>query len=140
MTPDEKAAMASQFMLDHFAKPEVARDYCLAELVVHFANGGEWRGVDAAVENLTPKGRQEEMDWVWPPETIVDDCFATEDRVAMRFHILFRHKKTGAVVIRRELGIFRLEGNRIAEIWVYFDDLSESKEREAAAAGLRDSG
>ena len=63
---------------------------------------------------------------------MVDDCFATDDRVGMRVRVVFRYKRTAAVATRHELVIFRLEGDGIAEIWASDDDLSERNQRAAA--------
>ena len=53
--PREKAAVTAQFMIAHLATPEVARDFCRPDVLVHFTRGEEWHGVEALVENLTPK-------------------------------------------------------------------------------------
>ena len=129
--------LARTFMLEHFARPELCHEYCTPDLVVHFASGKVWHSAAEAVDGLTPKNLAA-RETLWPPDVVIDECFGTRDRVAMRFRILFVWKETGTVVTRRELGIFHFVNDKIAEIWVYSDKFSEEKQRAAARAAKAD--
>ncbi len=96
-----------------------------------------WHIAAEAVDGLTPKNPAA-RETLWPPEVVVDECFGTRDRVAMRFRVLFIWKETGTVVTRSELGIFHFVNDKISEIWVYSDKPAEEKQRAAARAAKPD--
>ena len=111
---------ARRFMLEHFRNPKIIYELCSDDLVVHRAWGKSTTPSSEVVSLLSPPT---------DPHVIVDDCFASGSKVGMRFRVLFDHP-SGNQITRDELLIFRIDGDRIAEIWAYFDRSYEQEQRD----------
>ena len=107
-------------MLEHFKNPKIIYELCTDALVVHWAWGKSTTPASEVVKILSPPR---------DPRVYIDDCFASGNKVGMRVHVLFDHP-SGNQVIRDELLIFRMDGDRIAEIWAYFDRRYEQEQRD----------
>ena len=112
--------IARRFMLDHFKNPEIIYEMCTDDFVVHWAWGKSTSPASEVVRILSPPK---------DPHLEIDDCFASGNKVGMRFRV-FRDHPSGNQVVKNELLIFRMEGNRIAEAWVYFDRRYEQEQRD----------
>ena len=108
-------------MLEHFRNPAIIYELCTDDFTVHWAWGASTSPASEVVRMLTPPS---------DPHLEIDDCFASGDRVGMHFRVLLSHP-SGKEVVRDELLIFRMEGNRIAEAWAYWDRRYVKEQREA---------
>jgi hypothetical protein len=102
---------ARRLMLEHFRNPEIIYELCTDDLMVHWASGEQTSPASELVRELTPSS---------DPRVEIDDCFACGDKAGMRFRVLLDHP-SGEHIIKDELLMFRFEGERIAEIWAYWD-------------------
>jgi len=109
-----------RFMLEHFKNPTIIYEMCTDDFIVHWAWGESTYPASELVRMLSPPT---------DPHLEIDDCFASGDKVGMRFRVLFDHP-SGNQVVRYELLIFRMEGDRIAEAWAYWDRRYEQKQRD----------
>ncbi|GAF78655.1 unnamed protein product, partial [marine sediment metagenome] len=109
-----------QFMLEHFKNPTIIYEMCTDDLIVHWAWGDSTYPASEVFRILSPPT---------DPRLEIDDCFASGNKVGMRFRVLFDHP-SGNQVIRDELLIFRMEGDRVAEAWAYFDRRYEQEQRD----------
>ncbi len=118
-----------RFMLEHFKNPTIIYEMCTDDFVVHWAWGKSTFPASELVRDLSPPT---------DPHLEIDDCFASGNKVGMRFRVLFDHP-SGNQVVRDELLIFRMEGDRIAEAWAYFDRRYEQEQRDEldAMASIR---
>lgn len=100
-----------RLMLEHFKNPEIIYELCTDDLIVHWAWGASISPASEVVRILSPQT---------DPHIEIDDTFASGNKVGMRARMFLDHP-SGNQVVRNELLIFRMEGNRIAEVWAYFD-------------------
>ena len=112
--------IARRFMLEHFKNPTIIYEMCTDDFVVHWAWGNSTFPASEVVRLLSPPT---------DPHLEIDDCFASGNKVGMRFRMLFDHP-SGDQVVRDELLIFRMNGDRIAEAWAYFDRRYEQDQRD----------
>jgi hypothetical protein len=109
-----------RFMLEHFKNPTIIYEMCTDDFIVHWAWGKSTSPASEVVRILSPPT---------DPHLEIDDCFASGNKVGMRFRVLFDHP-SGNQVVRDELLIFRMEGDRIAEAWAYWDRRYEHEQRD----------
>ncbi len=110
----DSKAMEERFtklIQEHFRNPRIMKDLCTKECIVHFSYGTDWN-VDETIEHLS--GLSD------PPDCEIHDCFATGDKIALRFRALTKHE-SGGTLIKDENIIGRFKGDRIDEIWVAYD-------------------
>ncbi|MFX0199255.1 MAG: ester cyclase [Candidatus Hodarchaeota archaeon] len=115
-----------QFFKEHWDRPSVIRELSTSGLIVHWPWGQSTTGADKIASSLE-KNRNRE-DYI-SPKVIFDDIFSYGDRVAFRFHAI-TPDPNGRNISKDEIGIARMIGEKIAEIWVSWDRqyLSEQKE------------
>lgn len=107
-------------MDEHFKNPTIIYEMCTNDFVVHWAWGESTSPASEVVRLLSP------------PSDLhmeIDDCFATGNKVGMRFRVFFDHP-SGNQVVRNECMIVRMEGDRIAEAWIYLDRRYEQEQRD----------
>ena len=115
-----------QFFKEHWDRPNVIRELSISGLIVHWPWGKSATGADKIAASLE-KNRNRE-DYI-SPEVIIDDIFSCNDRVAFRFHAI-TPDPNGRNISKDEIGIAKMIGDKIAELWVSWDRqyLSEQKE------------
>ncbi len=117
-----------RLMLEHFKNPTITYEMCTNDLVVHWAAGKSTSPASEAVRILSPPS---------DPTIEIDDCFASGNKVGMRMRMLIDHP-SGNQIVRDELLIFRMEGDRVAEIWAYWDRRYEQEQRDELDAMVRE--
>lgn len=112
--------IAIRAAIEHFSKPNIIKEMCTPDFKVHFSWGAEFKGIDEIMALLEKN--------VSDPRVLIDDCFAEDDRVVMRFRAVFP-LEGGGEAVRNEISILRFEGEKIAEWWAAFDRQSEEEQR-----------
>jgi steroid delta-isomerase-like uncharacterized protein len=114
-----------RFIEEHFKPPEFAMELCTPDLTVHWNWADETAGAAQVATIL------EDYLKVFSDLCVeVEDCFAEGDKVAVRFRLFGTHSgefrgapPTGKKWSISEVLIFRLDNSRIAEAWVFIDEL-----------------
>jgi hypothetical protein len=115
----------TQFFKEHWDRPNVIRELSNSELIVHWPWGQSETGADKIASSLEKNRKRE--DYI-SPKVIFDDIFSCGDRVAFRFRAITPDPK-GRNISKDEIGIAKMIGDKIAELWVSWDRqyLSEQK-------------
>ena len=92
--------------------------------MAHHSWGAEYQGIND-IKELLKKIKSN-------PQITINDCFAENDRVAVRFQAAFSLDSGKSKVIRNEIAILRFEGDKMAEWWGAYDRLIEQEQRENA--------
>ena len=110
--------IAKRAAIEHFTNPDIFKDLCTPDFSVHFSWGEDIKGVDQVIAFLRSFDLNPRV------KVVIDDCFAENNKVVLRFRAIFP-LEDGREVIRNEISILRFQGEKIAEWWVAFDRQSE---------------
>jgi hypothetical protein len=110
--------IAKKTVIGLFSNPDILKDLCTPDFSAHHSWGDEYKGVDQVIALLTKYELNPRV------KVLIDDCFAENNKVAIRFRAIFP-LEIGKEVIRNEIAIVRFQGEKIAEWWAAFDRQSE---------------
>lgn len=104
-----------------FGNPDALKELCTPDSIARHSWGAEFKGIDDIIALLKKN--------VSNPRIVIDDCFAENDRVAVRFRAIFPPEGEIGGVVRNEIAILRFEGEKMAEWWGAYDRKSEEEQR-----------
>jgi hypothetical protein len=110
--------IAKKTVIEHFSNPDILKDLCTPDFSVHFSWGDDIKGVEQTIAMLKEFGLNPRV------KVLIDDCFAEDNKVVLRFRVIFPLEGSKEV-IRNEISIIRFQGEKIAEWWAAFDRQSE---------------
>ncbi len=114
-------AIAKRIVTALFSNPDALRELCTQDSIARHSYGTEFKGIEAIIALMKKH--------VSNPRIVIDDCFAENDRVAVRFRAAFPLKGDSGDVVRNEIAILRFEGEKMAEWWGAYDRQSEQEQR-----------
>ena len=111
--------IAKRVSIEHFNNPDIIKELCTSDFTLHLSWGAEFKGSSEVIALLQENKSN--------PRVVIDDCFAENDKVVIRFRAFFPLEE-GGEIMRDEISIARFEGEKIAEWWAAFDRQSEKEQ------------
>ncbi len=119
METDIIKEVAKRVAVEHFNNPDIIKELCTPDFTIHFSWGDEFKGREEVIALL--------QEYKSNPRVVIDDCFAENNKVVIRFRAFFPFED-GGEVIRNEIAIVRFEGEKIADWWAAFDRQIEKEQ------------
>jgi hypothetical protein len=114
--------LAKRLVSEIFSNPDVIKELCTPSFIAHHLYSP--RVVKA--KELIPVLKKHFKGGL---RVVIDDCFAEDDRVAVRFRVFFTPLEGGGEIVRNEIAILRFKGEKVEEWWGAYDRQSEKEQK-----------
>ena len=122
MDTGKTKVIAKRMTSDVFSNPDVIKELCTPGFTAHHLYSSRENNAEEMIAVLKNRKRDSRV--------VIDDCFAEDDRVAVRFRAFLTFPlEGGGEIVRNEISILRFEGEKIAEWWGAYDRQSEKEQK-----------